>query len=114
MKKYISVFLLSALATLASAQVFNPVPRAWKWTSNENVIFTYDGTYTDDSSFCINAKTGKQQQGVKAPEKYSDFPVRPAGAVNLTYSPDSTMLAFTRDNDLYVVNISDGKETRLT
>ena len=114
MKKYISVFLLSALATLASAQVFNPVPRAWKWTSNENVIFTYDGTYTDDSAFCINAKTGKQQQGVKAPEKYSDFPVRPAGAVNLTYSPDSTMLAFTRDNDLYVVNISDGKETRLT
>lgn len=114
MKKYISVFLLSALATLASAQVFNPVPRAWKWTSNENVIFTYDGTYTDDSAFCINARTGKQQQGVKAPEKYSDFPVRPAGAVNLTYSPDSTMLAFTRDNDLYVVNISDGKETRLT
>ena len=114
MKKYISVFLLSALATLASAQVFNPVPRAWKWTSNENVIFTYDCTYTDDSAFCINAKTGKQQQGVKAPEKYSDFPVRPAGAVNLTYSPDSTMLAFTRDNDLYVVNISDGKETRLT
>lgn len=114
MKKYISVFLLSALATLASAQVFNPVPRAWKWTSNENVIFTYDGTYTDDSAFCINAKTGKQQQGVKAPEKYSDFPMRPAGAVNLTYSPDSTMLAFTRDNDLYVVNIADGKETRLT
>lgn len=114
MKKYISVFLLSALATLASAQVFNPVPRAWKWTSNENVIFTYDGTYTDDSAFCINAKTGKQQQGVKAPEKYSDFPVRPAGAVNLTYSPDSTMLAFTRDNDLFVVNISDGKEIRLT
>ena len=114
MKKYISVFLLSVLATLASAQVFNPVPRAWKWTSNENVIFTYDGTYTDDSAFCINAKTGKQQQDVKAPEKYSDFPMRPAGAVNLTYSPDSTMLAFTRDNDLYVVNISDGKETRLT
>lgn len=114
MKKYISVFLLSVLATLASAQVFNPVPRAWKWTSNENVIFTYDGTYTDDSAFCINAKTGKQQQDVKAPEKYSDFPMRPAGAVNLTYSPDSTMLAFTRDNDLYVVNIADGKETRLT
>ena len=114
MKKYISIFLFSVAATLASAQVFNPVPRAWKWTSNENVIFTYDGTYTDDSAFCINAKTGKQQQDVKAPEKYSDFPMRPAGAVNLTYSPDSTMLAFTRDNDLYVVNIADGKETRLT
>ena len=114
MKKYISIFLFSVAATLASAQVFNPVPRAWKWTSNENVIFTYDGTYTDDSAFCINARTGNVQHEIKAPEKYSSFPVNPAGAVNLTYSPDSTMLAFTRDNDLYVVNISNGEETRLT
>ena len=49
-----------------------------------------------------------------APERYVNFPVRPEGAVNLTYSPDSTMLAFTRDNDLYVIDISEGKETRLT
>ena len=34
--------------------------------------------------------------------------------MNLTYSPDSTKLAFTRDNDLYVVNIADSVETRLT
>ena len=40
--------------------------------------------------------------------------MKPEGAVNLTYSPDSTRLAFTRDNDLYVVDITSGAETRLT
>ena len=40
--------------------------------------------------------------------------MKPAGAVNMTYSPDSTKIAFTRDNDLYVVDIKSGVETRLT
>ena len=99
---------------VAEGQEFSNVPAAWKWLSNEEVVFTYDRTYTDDAAFCVNARTGARKEGVKAPEKYSKFPINPAGAVNLTYSPDSTMLAFTRDNDLYVVNIADGKETRIT
>ena len=32
----------------------------------------------------------------------------------MTYSPDSTKLAFTRDNDLYVIDIASQKEVRLT
>ncbi|MBQ2918362.1 MAG: DPP IV N-terminal domain-containing protein [Bacteroidales bacterium] len=96
------------------AQEFNPVPRAWKWLDNDDVIFTYDGTYADSSAFVVNARTGKRTEGVKAPSKYTAFPVSPEGAVNLTYSPDSTKLAFTRDNDLYVVDIASGEETRLT
>lgn len=51
---------------------------------------------------------------IPAPERYSDFPVHPEGAVNLTFSPDSSMLAFTRSNDLYVYDIASGKERRLT
>ena len=97
-----------------AAQEFNSVPAAWKWLSNEEVVFTYDRTYTDDAAFSVNARTGERKERVKAPEKYTSFPIQPEGAVNLTYSPDSTMLAFTRDNDLYVVNIADGKETRIT
>ena len=34
--------------------------------------------------------------------------------MNVTPSPDSTMVAFTRDNDLWVRQISDGKETHIT
>ena len=97
-----------------SAQEFNPVPRAWKWVSPQEVAFTYDGTYEDDGAFSINVRNRKRTEGIKAPAKYSEFPLNPKGAVNLTYSPDSTKLAFTRDNDLYVVDIASGVETRIT
>lgn len=43
------------------------------------------------------------------------FPVLAGAAdMNLTPSPDSSMVAFTRDSDLWVRRISDGTETRLT
>ncbi len=110
------LFAMMSLMMTASvfAQEFNVVPRAWKWLGNEEVIFSYDGSYEDSDAFVLNARNGKKTTGVTAPAKFSSFPVRPEGAVNLTYSPDSTKLAFTRDNDLYVVDIASGAETRLT
>ena len=114
MKKLVLVILAAAACLGAAAQEFNPVPRAWKWTDGQDVMFSYDGTFADEGAFAYNARTGKRTDGVKAPAKYSAFPVNPEGAVNLTYSPDSTKLAFTRDNDLYVVDIESGAETRLT
>ncbi len=114
MKKILLTILIGLGAMSALAQEFNPVPRTWKWISPDEVIFSYDGTYADENAFVVNAKSGKRIEGVKAPEKYGEFPIKPEGAVNLTYSPDSTKLAFTRDNDLYVVDIASGAETRLT
>lgn len=104
------LFVLSVLLSVA----FNDIPRSWKWLGNKEVIFSYDGSYSDSSAFSVDVRNFSVRHGVAAPEKYVKFPVRPEGAVNLTYSPDSTMLAFTRDNDLYVVRISDKKEFRLT
>ena len=116
MNKRIVLLMALSVMTVAGAwaQEFNMVPRAWKWIGNEEVIFSYDGTYVDSTAFAVNARTGHRTVGVKAPAKYAAFPVRPEGAANLTYSPDSTKLAFTRDNDLYVVDIASGEETRLT
>ena len=114
MKRLIASLALAALVSGASAQEFNRTPFAYKWLSDKEVAFTYNGRYTDDEGFKLVMPKGTKVTGVKAPEKYSDFPLRPEGAVNLTYSPDSTMLAFTRANDLYVVTIADGKECRLT
>ena len=110
----LSVLLVAACMSSAWAQEFNAVPRAWKWVSDKEVVFSYDGTYQDSTAFKVDARTGKRTEGVRAPEKYADFPLKPAGAVNLTYSPDSTKLAFTRDNDLYVVDIATEVEIRLT
>ena len=114
MKRIILSVLFAAASVMSVAQEFNAVPKAWKWVGDEDVVFSYDGTYEDSLAFMVNAVTGRRLDGVHAPEKYSDFPVKPQGAVNLTYSPDSTMLAFTRDNDLYVIDIATGEEQRLT
>ena len=106
--------LAAGLVWSAAAKEFESVPRAWKWLNNREAIFSYDGSFADSAAFVVDAVTGKQRTGVKAPAKYSDFPVKPEGGVNLTYSPDSTKIAFTRNNDLYVVDIASGAETRLT
>ena len=37
-----------------------------------------------------------------------------AQEMNLTLSPDGKMYAFTRDNDLWIRNVSDSVETRIT
>ena len=118
--KLILVLLLLGVAGASSrAQQPGPqqagrMPVMCKWLNNNEVAFTYNGSYTD--AFKVNTKNNKWQvtEGVKAPEKYSDFPVKPEGAVNLTFSPDSTLLAFTRANDLWVVDIASGAEKRLT
>ena len=114
MKRLILSLALAALFCGVSAQEFNRMPFAYKWLGDKEVAFTYNGMYTDDTCFKLVMPKGTKVAGVQAPEKFSDFPLRPQGAVNLTYSPDSTMLAFTRANDLYVVTIADGKECRLT
>ena len=114
MKKIIVAALAALMAAGAMAQEFNPIPLAWKWMGDEEVMFTYNGIFTDSTAFIVNARTGKRTEGVKTTMKFPVFPARPEGAVNLTYSPDSTKLAFTRDNDLYVMDIDGGEETRLT
>ena len=114
MKRFITITLAAMMAASAVAQEFNPIPRAWKWLDADDVIFTYDGTFYDNEGFSVNARTGRRTEDAMAPAKYSEFPINPIGAVNLTYSPDQTMLAFTRDNDLYVVDIATEVETRLT
>lgn len=114
MKKIALIVITALTAVGAMAQEFNRIPYSWKWIGDREVLFSYDGTFADSTAFVVDAKTGKTRTGVSAPQKYSDFPVKPEGAVNLTYSPDSTRLAFTRNNDLYVVEIATGEETRLT
>lgn len=113
-KSLFALALLFGAAVSLSAQVFNRIPRDWKWISPDEVAFTYDGSYTDAGAFSVTMPGHHVTEGIKAPEKYSSFPMKPQGAKNLTYSPDSTMLAFTRDNNLFVVDIASGRESQLT
>ena len=114
MKRILMIMMSVMMTASVFAQEYNSIPRAWKWLGNEEVIFSYYGTYMEGDAFVLNVRTGKRSTEVTSPAKFPSFPVRPEGAVNLTYSPDSTKLAFTRDNDLYVVDIATEVETRLT
>ena len=114
-KKLFSVAaLLLAAGSLAVASDFERIPFMWKWVSNEKVVFTYDGSFTDEKAFAVDTRYYEVTEGGKAPAKYSEMPLSPQGAVNRRYSPDSTMIAFTRDNDLWVADIATGAEKRLT
>ena len=112
------LFLVLGLLVAVSArsqQRMQPIPMAHKWLNNKEVAFSYNGTFTDQDCFKLTlGKKLTRTEGFQAPDRYSDFPIKPQGAVNLTFSPDSSMLAFTRDNDLWVVDIASGQETRLT
>ena len=110
----ISTFLALLLSAGVPAKDFNDIPSAWKWVGENEVALTYDRSFTGDKDFSVNAVTGKVTKRISYPAKFTDFPFRPEGAVNLTYSPDSTKMAFTRDNDLWVVDIATKGETRLT
>ena len=114
MRRLLCAAVFAALSFGTFAQEFNRFPRGYKWLNEKEIAFTYDGTYNDADCFKLVLPKGRTVADVKAPERYAELPLRPKGAVNLTYSPDSTMLAFTRENDLYVVRIADGKEFRLT
>ncbi len=108
------------LALLALGLYFNAesqtLPRDWKWISNKEVAFTFDGSYSDSSAFVINTKNYTRAIELPASEANValNLPVAPEGAVNATLSPDSKKLAYTRDNDLYVFDVATGEEVRIT
>ena len=102
--------LLMGLSAPAQTPDF---PRMWKWISDREVAFSYSGTFTDSLDFAVDAKTLEQRR-VCLPAKRALVPTWPEDVENRTYSPDSTMLAYTRSNDLYVLRLSDSLETRLT
>ena len=114
MKKLLLLLALSVPGLILSAQEFKRVPFSWKWVSDSEAVFSYDGSFSDSTAFAVVLPVLRVQPGVKAPAKYEHFPYQPEGALNLTWSPDSTRLAYTKDNDLYVYEIASGREQRLT
>ena len=126
MKK--SIILIALLATtVISAQELNRTPRSWRWIGDHQVAFTYDFGRPGPDDFVLDAATHKVVEGATIPQgpgpmgpmgpmpmMQNRFPFQPEGAVNLKLSPDESKMAFTRDNDLWVVDVATKKETRLT
>ena len=56
MKRLFALSLLLTVAAAAYSQEFNTVPKAWKWISDHEAVFTYDGTYADSTAFSVDSR----------------------------------------------------------
>jgi dipeptidyl-peptidase-4 len=112
--------------------IIQPLPVVGKWIDDSHVILVKAG-----KSYLVDCKNGVEREATEAETKTGD--AIKAGAYNKrgdiyvkingvetqltndkdkkgnpTISPDNNYVAFTKNNDLYTVNISTKKETRLT
>ena len=53
-----AVTALMLASAVTGAQEFERVPLAWKWISPAEVVFTYNGSYTDADAFAVFQKEG--------------------------------------------------------
>ena len=107
--------LLFSGSIAAVAQQFNKIPSAWKWLSPTEAAFSYDGDYAGEDDFILTAPAWVVTKGLGNAAGPEDKPAVPeVDGENPTLSPDGGSLAFTRGGDLYVKNLSTGKEIRLT
>ncbi|MFA5850443.1 MAG: DPP IV N-terminal domain-containing protein [Bacteroidales bacterium] len=96
------------------AQAVVPPAQPISWKDNQTAILS-KSEGMKRTMFEYNIKTGvmteaKVANPVARPLKMS---LKPEDK-NPTISPDSTKIAFTRNNDLYSIDIKSGKETRYT
>ncbi len=113
--------------------IIQSLPNVPRWTDNSHFIMIRDG-----KSFIVDAKTGDEKESTDADIKMNKPVVKPiphskkndlfikindvevqltndtSKEVNPVMSPDGKFIAYTKNNDLYAVEISTKKENRLT
>lgn len=108
------------------------LPNATRWIDNSHFLLIKDG-----KTMVVDAKTGAERESTEAdrktttvikPSAYSkngDLYIKEGDAdvqltndkdkeINATMSPDGNYVAYTKNNDLYTINIHTKKETRIT
>lgn len=113
-KRLLTSFAAVSACAVLAAQEFNAVPAAWKWLDERTVAFSYDGSYSDSLAFCMDAGRHTRSAVPASAATLAPWECGIKDAVNPCYSPDSTKIAFTRDNDLYVYDVDTEREIRLT
>jgi dipeptidyl-peptidase-4 len=112
--------------------IVQPLPTFLKWVNDNQFVYV-----KDSKKILVDCKTGKEREATEAESKVeeetaaavykkeNDLFIKINGAelqltndkeeeVNPTMSPDGKYVAYTKNNNLYTVNISGKKETALT
>ena len=113
--------------------LLNDLPKVGGWKDDTHYILYKPLADRKYDTVLVDAKTGKEEHYTATAEskatvsiKDGDILFKAANATekkltatkeeekNPTLSPDGAKVAFTRNNDLYVIDIASGKEDRLT
>ena len=113
--------------------ITKPLPAVVKWLDDSRFILRRDG-----KNFEVDCKTGAEKEYVEENINKGSVPVKPNvinkgndlylsknvadiqltndtdKEINPVVSPDGNYVAYTKNNDLYTVNLTTKKETRLT
>jgi len=113
--------------------ITNTLPLVSRWVDDSHFILKKDG-----KNYIIDCKTGTETEATDAEVKPEDKPDKAAAFLrsgdmyakvngvetrlsndtfrkfNPTISPDANYVAYTKDNDLYTINLATKKETRIT
>lgn len=122
---------LTAIKSVADSGIINPLPRPVGWLNENEFLFVKAKPGSRPDSVVMNVTTGTTTAHRATPKKtlrivdgdifYYDglggskqLTKTVAVEKNATFSPDSSKIAYTRNNDLYYTDLKTWVETRLT
>ena len=94
------------------ASIFKPLPEIGGWIDDDNYIQVVTDERGRTTEMSVNALTGKASVYIHddtEPPAITETPAK-----NITFSPDKKYVAYTKNNDLYVMDAATHKETRIT
>src|SRR5579863_3291769 len=94
--------------------ISNPLPEIIRWLDDEHYLQRKNEN-GKTVLVCVEVKSGKENPYTEKKEGIAKKDVGfPNDAKDISYSPDEKWAAYTRNNNLYLLNIATEKETQLT
>jgi dipeptidyl-peptidase-4 len=128
MNKFLSVSLILTIPLITEAQkknftfdqlfrgqfpeIFKSLPEIEKWTDDDHYIEVRTDERGAKTTWSVNARDGKATPYTGDVDDEGTITV--SDAENITFSPDKKYVAYTKHNDLYLMEVATHKETRLT
>jgi dipeptidyl-peptidase-4 len=127
MNKFLSVSLILTIPLITEAQkknftfdqlfrgqfpaIFNALPEIEGWADDEHYIEVRNDDRGVKTTWSVDVHNGKATAYTNADDEGE---MMVDDAQNVTFSPDKKYVAYTKNNDLYVMEVGTHKETRLT
>ncbi len=114
------LFTYDQLFNTPVANITKPLPAIRGWADDDHYLELRKGdTGNHQQLYSVDVRTGKTVFYTEKKEAEKSTPSAAALGLtandkNLTFSPDGSMAAYTRNNNLYVLEVATKKETALT